>query len=241
MEPSDRWWTRRPRASAAGLVIVAVALALGAAIVGVTAAVRLPARGTTCDATTASAQIFPSLVAIGPPGSEHRFTGTVVRGNGIILTSATAAPSGTATVPVTLSDGETLSATVVGTDAPSALAVLRIDRKQLPFLLLSPKEPARAGLPVLVLGSPNSPGSAVLAGTVQKVDATVELQGMPGEQLRGATTTDLPGPEANTGAPLVTCDYRVIGVVVGRTADGATIAASATTAAGVLSRLLGMS
>jgi S1-C subfamily serine protease len=216
-----------------------VVLALLAATLGVTALVRLPARGTTCDATTATAQIFPSLVAIGSPAAQQRTTGTLVRGNGVILTALAATSSATGSVPVTLSDGETEVASVVGTDAASGLAMLKIDRRPLPFLLPSPREPLPVGLPVVALGSPNAAGSSVLSGTVQGVGGPVAIAAEPSWNLEGAVTTDLPATEANVGAPVVTCDYRLIGVVVGRAADGSAVAVSAEVAHRVIDRLLG--
>jgi S1-C subfamily serine protease len=238
VEPSTKWWTRRPTTRASVLIAIAVVLALVGATLGVTALIRLPARGTTCNATTATAEVFPSLVAVGDPAAKSRTTGTVVRGNGVILTSTIGVPASGGTVPVTLSDGETESASVVGTDAASGLAVVRVERRQLPFVLPSPREPATVGLPVVALGSPNANGSAVLSGTVQGI-APVEISAQPSWRLDGALTTDLPAPDANAGAPVVTCDDRLIGVVVGRAADGTAVAVSAATAHRVLTRLLG--
>ena len=94
MEPSQGWWARRPQIPAAGLVALAVALGLVAATLGVTAMIRLPARGTSCNASTAAAEVFPALVAIGGPGAQPTATGTVIRGNGVILTSLAALPAG---------------------------------------------------------------------------------------------------------------------------------------------------
>jgi len=238
VEPSARWWTRRPSTPAAILIAVAAVLALVGATLGVTALVRLPARGTTCDARTAAAEVFPSLVAVGAPEEADRSTGIVVRGNGIILTTGQASTGGP--VPVTLSDGETASASFVGADAPSGLAVLRVDRRQMPFLLPSPHEPVPVGLPVTALGSPHAAGSAVLSGTVQAVGASVEVAAQPSRRLDGAVTTDLPAPDANVGAPVVTCDNRMVGIVVGRAADGSAVAVSAETAHRVITRLLGL-
>lgn len=240
MQPSAKWWRRRPATAVGALVAAAVALALVAAALGVTAAVRLPARGTSCNAITATGDVFPSLVAVGAPDGRPTATGTVVRGNGVILTSAAALPA-TATngVAVVLADGGSESAGVVGTDAATGLAVLKIDRQQLPFVLLSPREAVKAGLPVVVVGGPQLADSAVLAGTVHSVGADVQLSGSAA-RLGNAITTDLVRADGNLGAPVVTCDNRMIGVVVGWASDGGTVVVPAESAQRVITRLLGI-
>jgi putative serine protease PepD len=224
------------------LIAVAVVLALVAGILGVTAAIRLPARGTTCNATTVVADVSPSLVAIGVVGARPTATGTVIRGNGAILTSLAALPDDAASgVAVTLSDGEVLPATLVGTDAATGLAVLRIERQRLPFVLLSPRESVQAGLPVVALGSPLLADSAVLSGTVQSAGSAVRVVGASPWSLANAITTDLTGTAGNTGAPVVTCDSRMIGVVVGWASEGTAVVVPAESAQRVVARLLGLS
>lgn len=241
MEPSQGWWARRPQIPAAGLVALAVALGLVAATLGVTAMIRLPARGTSCNASTAAAEVFPALVAVGGPGAQPTATGTVIRGNGVILTGLAALPAGgKGPVSVTLSVGESVPATVVGTDAATALAVLKIDRQQLPFLLPAPREPVHPGLPVVALASPLLSDGGVLAGTVQGTGVTVPVAGRPAWTLTGATTTDLPVP-GGAGAPVVTCENRLIGIVVGQASDGSAVLVPADAAHRVVSRLLGLS
>lgn len=242
MEPSARWWNRRTGAPASSLVLIVVVVAVIAAALGVTAMIRLPARGTTCNAVTATADVFPALVAIGTPGGSPTATGTVIRGNGVILTAAAAVPGGaSAPVAVTLSDGEAIQAVVVGADAATGLAVVKVERQQLPFLLLSPREPVRAGLPVVGLGSPLLADGAVLSGTVQSVGTAVEISSSPSWKLADAVATDLVAVPGNTGAPVVTCDNRMIGVVVGRASDGSAVLVPAETAQRVVARLLGIS
>jgi S1-C subfamily serine protease len=221
-------------------VAAAVVVALVAATLGVTAVIRLPARGTSCDAITAAADTVPSLVAIGAAEAPPTATGTVIRGNGVILTALAALPGGAASgVSVTLSDGEHEGASVVGTDAATGLAVLKVDRQQLPFVLLSPREPVHAGLPVVALGSPHLASSGILAGTVQSVATDIAVPGS-GWTLGNAIATDLARADGNLGAPVVTCDNRLIGVVVGWAPDSSAAVVPAESVQRVVTRLLGL-
>ncbi len=240
MQSVAQWWARRPRASAAGLVAAAVVLAATAASLGGVAVVRLPTPGTTCNAAATSANVFPALVGVGGASSPPSASGTVIRANGVILTSRASLPAG-GTVSVTLSDGERVSAAVIGMDVETSLAVLKIDRQRLPFRLPAPREPVTAGLPVVVLGSPLIADSAVHAGTVQSVNATVDVAGQPSWRLAGATITDIPNSEGNLGGPMVTCDYQMLGVVVGRLGpSGSAVIVPSDAAQRVVNRLLGL-
>ena len=53
-------------------------------------------------------------------------SGVVIRGDGVILTNAHVI-EGASRIEVTTVDGETLEATVVGTDAEHDLAILKVD------------------------------------------------------------------------------------------------------------------
>lgn len=229
MQPSARWWGRRPSTAVGGLV-AAVVLALVAGVLGGMAVILLPARGTSCNATTAVGDVSASLVAIGTTGEPPTSTGTVIRGNGVILTSTASLPGDpAASITVTLGDGETEIASIVGTDEATGLAVLRIERQRLPFVLLSPRESVQPGLPVVALGSPLLADGSVLSGTVTRVDSDVRV------------ATDLAGGAGNTGGPVVNCDSRMVGVVVGWAPDGSAVVVPAEPAQRVVNALLGLS
>jgi serine protease Do len=103
--------------------------------------------------------------------------------------------------------GETLGAQVIGVDAETDLAVLKIDRTDLPFLELADSDDVGPGEIVLAFGSPLGLENTVTMGVVSSVarqladdDPMVYIQ------------TDATINPGNSGGPLVDARGRVIGI-----------------------------
>ena len=92
-------------------------------------------------------------------------SGVVVRADGYILTNNHVV-EGAEQVTVELSDGRTLRGRVVGTDAPSDLAVVKVDAKNLAILTLGDSDAVRVGDVVLAVGNPLGVGQTVTMGIV---------------------------------------------------------------------------
>jgi len=108
-------------------------------------------------------------------------------------------------ITVTLSDGNEYSARLIGRDAQSDLAVLKIDAgKTLPFVRFGNSEAARVGDWVIAIGNPFGLGGTVTSGIVSAVHRSA-----------GASRyiqTDASINRGNSGGPLFDMKGNVIGI-----------------------------
>ncbi|HEY8147865.1 MAG TPA: DegQ family serine endoprotease [Vicinamibacteria bacterium] len=135
-------------------------------------------------------------------------SGVVVTGDGYILTNNHVV-EGSRQVEVELTDGRTFKATVVGTDAPSDLAVLKVDAKALQTLPLGDSDRVRVGDVALAVGNPLGVGQTVTMGIVSaKGRATASGDGSYEDFLQ----TDAPINQGNSGGALVNTRGELIGI-----------------------------
>ncbi len=126
-------------------------------------------------------------------------SGVVVTGDGYILTNNHVV-EGSRQVEVELTDGRTFKATVVGADAPSDLAVLKVAAKSLQTLPLGDSDRVRVGDVALAVGNPLGVGQTVTMGIVSaKGRATGSGDGSYEDFLQ----TDAPINQGNSGGALV--------------------------------------
>ncbi|PYQ45556.1 MAG: hypothetical protein DMF77_03855 [Acidobacteria bacterium] len=135
-------------------------------------------------------------------------SGVVVTGDGYILTNNHVV-EGSRQVEVDLTDGRTFKATVVGADAPSDLAVLKVDAKALQTLPLGDSDRVRVGDVALAVGNPLGVGQTVTMGIVSaKGRATASGDGSYEDFLQ----TDAPINQGNSGGALVNTPGELIGI-----------------------------
>ena len=144
-----------------------------------------------------------------PPRREGALgSGVVVTPDGYILTNNHVV-EGSRQVEVELTDGRTMKATVVGADAPSDLAVLKVDAKSLPTLPLGDSDSVRVGDVALAVGNPLGVGQTVTMGIVSaKGRATGGGDGSYEDFLQ----TDAPINQGNSGGALVNTRGELIGI-----------------------------
>jgi serine protease DegQ len=92
-------------------------------------------------------------------------SGVIVSTDGYILTNNHVVESADE-IEVVLADGRKAPAKVVGTDPETDLAVIRIDAKNLPVIVLGRAEQARVGDVVLAIGNPFGVGQTVTMGII---------------------------------------------------------------------------
>jgi len=152
-------------------------------------------------------------------------TGFIIDSSGVIVTNNHVV-SGATSVKVQLpgTDGETYDATVVGTDAQTDLAVLRIEETGLPTLTLGSSAELGVGDWVVAIGNALAldGGPTVTAGVVSALGRDVEQAATSGTRPGQATTsaialydliqTDAAINEGNSGGPLVNMQGEVIGI-----------------------------
>ena len=151
-------------------------------------------------------------------------TGFIIDPGGVIVTNNHVV-SGAQSVRVQLPapDGRTFTATVVGTDAQTDLAVLRIDANGLPALTLGSSTDLGVGEWVVAIGNALAldGGPTATAGVVSALGRDVEQAasgGYPGQSATGSIAlydliqTDAAINEGNSGGPLVNLQGEVIGI-----------------------------
>ena len=135
-------------------------------------------------------------------------SGVVVTGDGYILTNNHVVADAE-TVKVDLADRRTFTARVVGTDAASDLAVLRIDAQGLPALPFGDSEKIRVGDVVLAFGNPLGIGQTVTMGIVS---AKGRATGLGDGNFEDFLQTDAPINQGNSGGALVDTAGRLVGI-----------------------------
>lgn len=114
-----------------------------------------------------------------------------------------------ARIVVRLDSGEELTATLVGDDVETDLAVLKVDAgRDLPFVKFGDSEKARVGDWVLALGSPFGLSRTVTAGIISHV----QRQTPESTSFQRFIQTDAAVNRGNSGGPLVNMNGEVIGV-----------------------------
>lgn len=100
-----------------------------------------------------------------------------------------------------------LPATIVGVDRESDLAVLKIDKKNLPYLMFGDSDELKQGQVVLALGNPLGLDNSVSMGVVSATARQIK-----GEDPMVYIQTDAPINPGNSGGPLVDTEGRVVGI-----------------------------
>jgi len=149
------------------------------------------------------------------PGSSSQSsaegTGFVYDTKGHIITNQHVV-DGASKVRVKFSDGSTYTATVVGTDVSTDLAVLHVNApaSKLTPLTLGDSSALSVGDGVVAIGNPFGLDSTVTSGIVSALDR--EISAPDGTPIEGAIQTDAAINHGNSGGPLFNLAGNVIGV-----------------------------
>jgi putative serine protease PepD len=156
----------------------------------------------------AAEKILPAVVQI---RTADGVGSGVIFEDGLILTAAHVV-AGEETVLVRLEDGENFEGTVVGGTSEADIAVVRIDRPDLPRAELALDYKPRVGQMAIAVGSPWDLQSTVTAGIVSAIDQPVGCNAAG--SCRSMLQTDAAINPGNSGGALVDRDGRVIGINV---------------------------
>jgi len=135
-------------------------------------------------------------------------SGVIVRTDGYILTNHHVI-DGAENITVELSDRRSVPATLVGSDPPSDLAVLKVDVNGLHTLTLGDSDAVDVGDVVLALGNPLGVGQAVTMGIIS---AKGRATGLGDGSFEDFLQTDAPINTGNSGGALVNTRGELVGI-----------------------------
>jgi putative serine protease PepD len=155
--------------------------------------------------------VLPSVVTVRVTGAIG--SGFVISKEGYVVTNdhvVEGAKSGA--MSVVFSDGSTASATLVGADSESDIAVIKVARSTMTPAHLGNSDSIAVGDPVLAFGSPLALVNTVTAGIVSALDRTVQADEGGTTRYYAAIQTDAAVNQGNSGGPLVDAGGKVVGM-----------------------------
>jgi S1-C subfamily serine protease len=161
----------------------------------------------------------------GPQGgsSEAQGTGFMIDSRGDIATNAHVVESATS-LSVLTHDGKTYTATLVGSDPTTDVAVIHINAppSALHRLTFGDSSGLEVGDPVVAIGNPFGLEDTLTGGIVSALDRTITSPN--GHPIEDAIQTDAAINHGNSGGPLFDASGRVVGITSqiesGQTGDG---------------------
>lgn len=133
-------------------------------------------------------------------------SGFIVSADGVVLTNAHVVNDAEEVV-VKLTDRREFRAKVLGADRRSDVAVLKIDAKDLPTVVLGDPNQTRVGEPVLAIGAPFGFENSATAGIVSAKSRTLK-----DDPYVSFMQTDVAVNPGNSGGPLFNLRGEVIGI-----------------------------
>jgi putative serine protease PepD len=160
---------------------------------------------------TADASASPFGFGLGDTTQTSTGTGFVVSETGLIVTNAHVI-DGATKVTVALSNATTRTATVVGTDPSTDLALLRVDpgTTKLTPLTFADSGGVQIGDRAYAIGSPFGLQGTLTSGIVSATDRTIDAPS--GATISNVLQTDAALNPGNSGGPLLDAEGHVIGV-----------------------------
>jgi serine protease Do len=134
-------------------------------------------------------------------------SGVIVSADGYVLTNHHVI-AGADDIRIDLADGRTLKAAVVGSDAPTDLALLKINAAKLHPITLADSDRVQVGDVVLAIGNPLGIGQTVTMGIISAKGRSTGL----GEGYEDFLQTDAPINQGNSGGALANVQGELVGI-----------------------------
>ncbi len=141
-------------------------------------------------------------------------SGYIISEDGYILTNDHVAGNATK-ISVTLTTGETVEAKLIGSDAVTDVALLKINKSGLPYVTLGNSDNNIIGEWVIALGNPFglfeiNDKPTVTVGVISALNMKVQAEG--NRSYKDMIQTDASINSGNSGGPLINVDGEVIGM-----------------------------
>ena len=187
--------------------------------------------------------VGPSVVSVrtngpaGRRGGAGAGSGVIIASDGYVLTNSHVV-HGARELEVSLTDGRRFSASLIGDDPGTDLAVIRVAAPSLPSARFGQSASLRVGQLVIAIGNPFGFESTVSAGVVSALGRS--LRSTTGRLIDNIIQTDVALNPGNSGGPLVDSRGHVVGInsAVFAMAQGISFAVPIDTATWVVPQLL---
>ena len=134
-------------------------------------------------------------------------SGVIISPDGLIITNNHVI-DGARDISITLNDNRSFEAELIGTDAKTDIALLKIDvEDELPYITFADSDHAKIGEWVLAVGNPFNLNSTVTAGII-----SAKSRDLSGKNYQSFIQTDAAVNPGNSGGALVNTNGELIGI-----------------------------
>ena len=146
------------------------------------------------------------------PKRQGSGSGVIISADGYVVTNNHVV-DGADEITVILTDNREFSARIIGTDANTDLALIKVDGKNLPDISIGDSQKLKVGEWVLAIGNPFSIGTTVTAGIVSAKARSMAGQGGASvTSVQSFIQTDAAINRGNSGGALVNTSGELVGI-----------------------------